>query len=155
MTWFFNVLTSVIQNKCQSSARRSERRAQLQVEALEDRLVMSTAAPDHAFPLATPGSPASVTHSTDSTGIHHTVNPERPVHGYKWRRPRPYAAGEGSATVLVEIKKSVVVSTAQDSHKAIALNDQPPHVVAAALAQVAETLPPSPVPPSPLMMVKN
>jgi hypothetical protein len=71
---------------------RRERRAQLSVESLEERLALS-------------GSPL---------GVHGPVLPDRPVHGYKWRRPRwPYAVTPGQPT---HVSPAVVVQGQASPH---------------------------------------
>jgi hypothetical protein len=78
-----------------------DRRVQLNVEAMEERLVPSA---DYLLKLDgvtgesqhhQPGIVAPLVHS----GGMEVVEPEQPVHGYKWRRPRPWEVGAEQGTL--------------------------------------------------------
>jgi hypothetical protein len=86
-------------------APRQEQRVQLNVETMETRLVPSTMVPKPAMTLTAPALTASISAHAEGTGGHSVADPEA-VHGYKWRRyrPWPYAtASEGQAVQMAPI----------------------------------------------------
>jgi hypothetical protein len=114
-------------------ARRQERRCQLSVEGLEERLVPSTAAPRFAVPPPAPDGVAMTVH-TSSTGDHSVVEPLRAVHGYKWR-PRPLnspsAAGQAGAPVQSEADYYLNLEgiKGETRSQAVPKEEQLPHMV--------------------------
>jgi hypothetical protein len=66
--------------------QRPKGRASLRVESLEDRHMPSTV----LSPLAVPMTMPAPTANTETALVQPVVNPEQAVHGYKWRRPRPW-----------------------------------------------------------------
>jgi hypothetical protein len=87
-------MKKLLKNLLASFRRRPDlaRRARLNVERLEAREALSAA------PLALPGptlAPALVApalHADSTGGLGPIATPDRPVHGYKWRRPHPWVA---------------------------------------------------------------
>jgi hypothetical protein len=96
----------------QRPARRPQR-LHLTVETLEDRLVPSTVVPKLAVPLT---GPALVAPAAETSGGHVVAEPDRPVHGYKWRPWRPRANSDGQSSV----QRTEMV---QGSHLVVGGND--------------------------------
>ncbi len=100
------------------------RRLTLRVESLDQRLVPSTVAPKAVIPPATPALIASSPVPTESTGGQPVAEPDKPVHGYKWRRPRwPYqietAGSAQEKLVVVVAAQTYQPPPAQVSHLAV------------------------------------
>jgi hypothetical protein len=90
----------LIRQVCSQGRAAHPKRAALHVEGLEERLALATAVPSLPVPLTTPALTAPPVVHTDGTGGPTLADPDRPVHGYKWRRPRPWSyalAGSGQS----------------------------------------------------------
>jgi hypothetical protein len=99
-------LRSLLASVCGFSRRRSaprrEDRARLHVETMEERL-----SPSIALTGLAAGSVPAVTNSV--SGAPGTpVDPERCVHGYKWRPPHPYAWMTPGATTGTDMQPPAV-----------------------------------------------
>jgi hypothetical protein len=109
-------LKNVLAGINQSTKRRAPgRSARLNVEAMEERLVLSTSAapfPAPALPLALIASSTPHAESTGPTGG--TVSTEQAVHGYKWRPRWPRTEGLATSGVVEQMDKPAV--TVVDVH---------------------------------------
>jgi hypothetical protein len=79
-------------------AARPRPPVRLNVETMEERLVATVSA--FSAPLST--GTALVAGSAQATpgGTSNPILPEQCVHGYKWRRPRPWTADSGKPTAM-------------------------------------------------------
>jgi hypothetical protein len=102
MTLFLKNLIAALRRR---PARRPSppRRARLGVEAMEAREVLSTVPMLPTAALVT----APAVHADSTGGTHGGIaTPETPVHGYKWRRPRPWALDAGSTGSMRAVLQS-------------------------------------------------
>jgi hypothetical protein len=108
MNQFVTKLMTVLQ---QFGGRRCSpqqtRRFCLRLEAMEDRMLPSTAAPALALAAAPAALTGPIAMHADGTGGQPVATPDRPVHGYKWRRPWPWEVTSGEST-QVALKTFVV-----------------------------------------------
>jgi hypothetical protein len=91
-----NLIAALRKFRGASPTSARQRRARLRVETMEQRMVPSTVTPV-AHATTTPALTAPLLTSTGSDGGV-TVDPLQPVHGYKWRRPRPWEMSAGETT---------------------------------------------------------
>jgi hypothetical protein len=87
-----NLATGVARPSRQRAAARPKRRTCLNVEMLEERLALSSS-PLGGSSLLAPPVAAPMAQTASGIGV---ILPDRPVHGYKWRRP-PWYPWDGSA----------------------------------------------------------
>jgi hypothetical protein len=105
MQRFLKGLVAAIGKFGRRSAPRPEKRVQLNVETMEDRLVPSTVLPKAAVPLTVPATMPALAAPLGprdmATGQQPVAEPEQCVHGYKWRPyPRPISGlSQGVAAV--------------------------------------------------------
>jgi hypothetical protein len=96
------LLSGIRKHGSRRPARRPARPIQLVLEAMEDRLVPSTAVSGlNASHLA-----PALTASLETSGGHAVASPEQNVHGYKWRRPRPWATSSALDAYHAQIARS-------------------------------------------------
>jgi hypothetical protein len=92
MNWFLRKLRAAFRQVGGRRAGPRPRGVRLELEAMETRLVPSAAAPMAAVPASTPALTAPVAVLTDGTGGLPVATPDAgPVHGYKWRRRKPWS----------------------------------------------------------------
>jgi hypothetical protein len=112
--------------------RRPEKRIGLRLESLEERQVPSTVAPKFAVPSTVPAHAASFAPVADTHHGSAVAEPERCVHGYKWRRPPWYPwnaaiSSQGAVaqgTLAIDAVMSASTSSnplsAKNTHEAVA-----------------------------------
>src|SRR5262245_54479820 len=99
MNQFLTSLMTVLQKfDKRPSPPNQARRVCLSLEAMEDRMLPSTAAPILAVAPAPAALTGPIAIQTDGTGGLPVAAPDRPVHGYKWRRPRPWEVTSSEST---------------------------------------------------------
>jgi hypothetical protein len=122
MTLFLKNLIAGLRQRSAQRPPPPPRCARLGVESLEVREVLSTVPVLPTTALVT----APVVHA-DSTGgtLGVIATPETPVHGYKWRRLRPWALDAQSpqvTTMMIQSDRVVVATQALPQHDAVFLH---------------------------------
>lgn len=119
---FFKNLLAGKSRKHRSPSPR-ERRVQLNVEAMEERLVPSA---DMFLKIEgirgeSQHHPPAIVAALSHSGGMDIVEPAQPVHGYKWRRPRPWEVGAQEST----LKAAPPLLVGNDYHPVMAESSHP------------------------------